>query len=60
MLQELDLSGNPILEMENLNLPQLKLLAMDGCKIRKIENLRVAKKLNTLSLKGNFIQDPSI
>lgn len=53
MLQELDLSGNPISVIENLNLSQLKSLQMDGCRLRKIENLKVAKKLVHLSLKSN-------
>jgi Leucine-rich repeat (LRR) protein len=60
MLQELDLSGNPISVIENLNLSQLKSLQMDGCRLRKIENLKVAKKLVHLSLKSNQIDDPSI
>lgn len=60
MLTELDLSGNPIAQLENLNLAQLKSLTMDGCKLSKIENLKVAKKLQFLSLKSNLIEDPSI
>jgi len=60
MLQELTLSGNPIKEIENLNLPQLRILTMNGCKIKKIENLKVPKKLVSISLQGNLIEDPSI
>jgi Leucine-rich repeat (LRR) protein len=50
MLQELNLSGNPITEIDGLNVPQLRHLKMDGCKLRKIENFKVVKKLITLSL----------
>jgi len=53
MLTELDLSGNPITHLENLNLAQLKSLTMDGCKLTRIENLKVVKKLQYLSLKSN-------
>lgn len=45
MLEDLNLTGNPIKVIENLNLPQLKSLTMDSCKIRQIENLKVVKKL---------------
>ena len=60
MLEDLNLSGNPIKVIEHLNLPQLKSLTMDSCKLRQIENLRVVKKLQYLSLKNNLIEDPSI
>ena len=44
-LQELDLSGNPIKVMDNINMPLLKSLTMDSCKLKKIENLKNVKKL---------------
>ena len=60
MLQELNLSGNPIQLIEDLNLPQLKVLQLDGCRIKVIENLKSCKKLEQLSLNGNLITDLSI
>lgn len=33
---------------------------MNGCKLKKIENLKVPKKLVSISLQGNLIEDPSI
>jgi Leucine-rich repeat (LRR) protein len=33
---------------------------MDNCRITKIENLKSCKKLQTLSLSGNLITDPSL
>lgn len=60
MLQELNLSGNPIRLIEDLNLPQLRVLQLDGCRVRVIENLKSCKKLEQLSLNGNLITDLSI
>jgi Leucine-rich repeat (LRR) protein len=41
-------------------MPQLRVLTLDQCKIRKIENLTACKKLTHLSLRGNLIEDCSI
>jgi Leucine-rich repeat (LRR) protein len=60
MLQELNFSGNPIRLLEDINLPQLKVLTLDGCRIKVIENLKTCKKLEHISLNGNLITDPSI
>ena len=60
MLQELNLSGNPIRLVDDMNLPQLRRLQLDGCRIKNIENLKACKKLEYISMKGNLITDPSI
>ena len=60
MLQELNLSGNPIRLIEDLNLPQLRILSLDGCRIKVIENLKSCKKLEQISMNGNLITDLSI
>jgi Leucine-rich repeat (LRR) protein len=59
-LQELNLSGNPIKLLEDLSLPQLRMLNLDGCRISVIENLKSCKKLEHISLNGNMIFDLSI
>lgn len=60
MLQELNLSGNPIRQIEDLNLAQLRILSLDGCRIKLIENLKSCKKLEQISINGNLITDLSI
>lgn len=41
-------------------MPQLRVLTLDQCKIRKIESLTACKKLTNLSLRGNLIEDCSV